>query len=65
MAGTVFLYLTSAAVTINESPNVESPSCPSTNNFFEQLGAQPSGSSATVEYEAASSFYDHTNSEYT
>ena len=64
MLGAFLFYLATAAVTINDSPNVESPACPSTNDFFEQVGTQPSGSSTTVEYDAASSFYDRTNSEY-
>ena len=64
MLGAFLFYLATAAVTINDSPNVESPACPSTNDFFEQVGIQSSGSSTTVEYDAASSFYDRTNSEY-
>ena len=63
MAAGLLLSLANAAVTINEVPNVNNPTCPYSSD--ENVADLSSSSSTSIDYLAASSFYDTTNDVYT
>ena len=63
LVGGLLLSLTNAAVTITDVPNVNDPVCPYSSD--EIVADLPSSSSTSIDYLAASSFYDTTNDVYT